>query len=189
MARRRVTSLVGQTELVAAFTLDEIDWRLPDVSGIVGGSGVLVVSIDEARLLRSWLSERGYVVHDLDFAHPFANILRQVGLMFRWEEEFGYRLEDGDGNLDAVRDGFEFSAENRGRTALFIKDADAPDVARRWLLGLLSIAAEHSKYHLAVGARFLTILPLCEESDLIGAQFDQDVVGSPWAMNLPTEAS
>ena len=54
-----------------------------------------------------------------------------------------------------------------------------------WLLGFLSIAAEHSTYHLALGSRFLTILSVSSDPPLIGAEFDARGVSPPWSLQLP----
>jgi hypothetical protein len=92
-----------------------------------------------------------------------------MGKILRWQEEFGYRLEDGTRNLDALHDGFEFTVpDDRG----LVFELYRPDVIwredARCLLGLLSIASEYSRYHLACGQRFFTLLVVPASSPLVG---------------------
>src|SRR5688572_21878414 len=111
--------------------------------------------------------------------------LRQLGELFRWEEEFGYRLDTGKGNLDALADGFDFPALTGGRTALILNGVDTLGEERARILGLLSIASDHSTYHLALGSRFITVLPLSNESPLPHATFSSQKVPHAWSLGLP----
>jgi hypothetical protein len=87
--------------------------------------------------------------------------VRYFGELFRWEEQFGYSLDSGVVNLDALRDGFDFEVPEQGGVVLELAQ---PDVMWRedpkWLLGLLSIIQEHSRFHLAFGCRFFALLYL-----------------------------
>lgn len=172
---------------MGAFAQNEIDWRYPDVSAILNHA----VSPAETRVLRDWLAARNYVLQTIDFGLGFAETQRHLGELFRWEAQFGYRLESGNGNLNALRDGFAFPAVSGRRIALVLERPDALLDDRQWLLGFLSIAAEHSTYHLALGSRFLTILSVSSDSPLIGAGFDVRGVPPPWPLQLPkmTESS
>lgn len=171
---------------MAAFIADEIDWRCPDVKALLGGcAGILPILPTDVDALTTWLGARNYVIHTVDFGLGFVETQRQLGELFRWEEEFGYRLESGTANLDALRDGFEFQTTSGNRIALLVLRPDALLDQRRWLLGFLSIAAEHSIYHLALGSRFLTILSLSKNSALVGAEFDVRGVTPPWPLVLP----
>jgi hypothetical protein len=167
---------------VAAFTEQDIDWACPDVSAILLHGGLLSVALAEVEVLTAWLTERTYVLHTCDCGRGFHETQRQLGELFRWEEQFGYRLESGKGNLDALHDGFGFPATPGGRTALLVPRIDALADHRAWVLGFLAIAAEHSTYQLALGCRFLTILPLEERSDLVGAQVSAPTVLPPWPL-------
>lgn len=104
--------------------------------------------------------------------------LNRFDSLFRWEGQFGYRLSDGTRNLNALRDGFDFEVPASGGLVL---DLWRPDVIWRedsgWLLGLLAIAADYSRYQLACGRRFFTLLVLPEDSPLIGQKFDD--IGVP----------
>ena len=101
--------------------------------------------------------------------------------MVRWEEQFGYALESGQRNLDALRDGFEFDVPSDGG---HVFELVRPDVIwqedARWLLGLLAIAQEHSLVHLALGRRFFTLLIVPNESPLIGQAIEQITVPYPY---------
>src|SRR3954463_13294877 len=46
------------------------------------------------------------------------SVLEQLGQYLKWQEQFGYRLEYDEGNLDALRDGFEFPMPASWRFAL-----------------------------------------------------------------------
>jgi hypothetical protein len=50
----------------------------------------------------------------------------------------------------------------------------------RWLLGVLSIAQEHSRRQLALGRRFFTLLVLPEHSPLAGVAIEQTEVPCPF---------
>ena len=97
--------------------------------------------------------------------------------MFRWEEQFGYQLVHGSRNLDALRDGFEVDVPAGDGVVL---ELFQPDLIwredSRWLLGLLAIASEHSRYHLACGRRFFTLLVLPDHSPMIGQKIDEIAV-------------
>ncbi len=96
-----------------------------------------------------------------------ANFLGGLNSLFAWERQFGYSLGLDRRNLDAVRDGFEFVIPDGGGHVL---ELIRPDVVwkedRRWLLGFLSVAAEHTRRHLALGRRFFTLLVLPDKSDM-----------------------
>ena len=171
---------------MAAFIEEEIDWRCPDVMALLGGcAGILSVLPVDVDALTTWLVARNYVIHTVDLGLGFVETQRQLDELFRWEEEFGYRLESGTANLDALRDGFQFQTTSGSRIALLVLRPDALLDQRRWLLGFLSIAAEHSIYHLALGSRFLTILSLSKNSALVGAEFDARGVAPPQPLRLP----
>lgn len=170
---------------MAAFTEKELDWRCPDVSAILNHAGILSVLPAETNFLRGWLAARNYVLYTIDFGLGFAETQRHLGELLRWEEQFGYRLETRNGNLNALRDGFAFPASSGSRIALVVERPDALLDDRQWLLGFLSIAAEHSTYHLALGSRFLTILSVSSNSPLIGAEFAVSNVSPPGSLQLP----
>jgi hypothetical protein len=46
----------------------------------------------------------------------------------------------------------------------------------RWLLGLLSIAQEHSRRQLALGRRFFVLLVVPEDSTLVGVMIEHTTV-------------
>jgi hypothetical protein len=165
---------------MAAFTDEQIDWRRIDVQAIVGHHGVAVVDLARRTACLEWLQRHDYRLERLDCSVGISALLERLGLIFRWEEQFGYRLGDGSRNLDALRDGFEFDVPASGG---LVFELFRPDVVwredPRWLLGLLAIASEHSRYHLACGRRFFTLLVLPEDSPMIGQEFDE--IGVPCA--------
>jgi hypothetical protein len=103
-----------------------------------------------------------------------SGILERFNSLFRWVEQFGYRLSDGSRNLNALRDGFDFDVPLSGGLVFELLQPDTLLAeGSGWLLGLLSIASEHSRYHLACGRRFFTLLVLPEGSTLVGQKFDE----------------
>jgi hypothetical protein len=52
----------------------------------------------------------------------------------------------------------------------------------RWLLGLLSIAAEHSREHLALGDRFFSLVIVPDDSPLIGVVVEEIRVPAPFGV-------
>jgi hypothetical protein len=127
----------------------------------------------------------GYDLVQLDLGRDFPEVLEQIGTLFHWSEEFGYDLEDHAGNLDAIRDGFDFHVP-AGRTGIVLELVNVESLwkaDRDWTAGLLSIACEHSRYQLALGCRFFTLLVLPSGSPVIGATVDEVVV--PFPSSIP----
>jgi hypothetical protein len=150
-----------------AFT--EIDLERIDAYGIVACRGI--APIDERRRFPclDWLRRNAYEIESVDCSQGLAHAIPELGRMLRWEARFGYTLEPGNRNLDALSDGFNFPlAEHGGKVFELVR----PDVAWRedseWLLGLLTIAMEASLRELALGRRFFTLLVVPKDSPLIG---------------------
>lgn len=166
-----------------AFTDDQIDWRRIDVQAIVGHHGIAAIDIARHAACEHWLRRHDYRLERIDCAVGMAGVLERLDALFRWEEQFGYRLIDGSGNLDALRDGFAFDVPVTGGLVFVLGQ---PDVLfredSRWFLGLLAIASEHSRYQLACGRRFFTLLVLPDDSPMIGQKFDSIAVpGAFWS--------
>lgn len=162
---------------MAAFTDEQIDWSRIDVQAIVGHHGVAVIDLARHAACLDWLRRHDYRVERIDCTIGMTGVLERFDTLFRWEEQFGYRLSDGSRNLDALRDGFDFDVPVSGGLVFELLQPDtllAKD--SRWLLGLLAIASEHSRYHLACGRRFFTLLVLPEGSSMIGQKFDEIAV-------------
>jgi len=159
-----------------------LDWNRIDVSAIVGPTGGLA-TIDERRhpACREWLRRHGYAIDSLDCRPGLAEAVPALGRMLRWQAQFGYSLGTGDRNLDALRDGFEFDVPEGGGRVLEVVRADlAWQEDPRWLVGLLSIAQEHSRRQLALGRRFFALLVIPEHSLLVGAAIEQTQVPCPF---------
>ncbi len=162
---------------MAAFTDDQIDWSRIDVQAIVGHHGLAVIDIPRRTGCQEWLRQHGYRLDQLDCTVGIDSLVERVGQMFRWEEQFGYRLSSDSRNLDALRDGFDVDVPASCGVVLELLQPDL--ILRedsRWMLGLLAIASEHSRYHLACGRRFFTLLVLPDHSPMIGQKFDDIVV-------------
>ena len=158
---------------MAAFTDAQIDWSRIDVQAIVGYHGLAVIDIARQAACLEWLRSHGYHLEQLDCTVGINAVIERLGQMFRWEEQFGYRLSSGSCNLNALRDGFEFNIPSSGGIVfeLFRPDLIGNENAS-WLFGLLAIASEHSHHHLACGRRFFTLLVLPDRSPMIGQKFD-----------------
>jgi hypothetical protein len=164
---------------VAAFV--NLDWSRIDVTAIVTFGGI--ATIEEARhqpCLR-WLHRHGYTVDTLDCRPGLATAIPQLGRQLNWEQQFGYALDSDSRNLNALRDGFHFDIpEGEGRVFEIVRADLAWQEDPGWLCGLLSIAQEHSRRHLALGARFFALLVVPERSPLLGAVFEQFMVPGPF---------
>lgn len=155
---------------MAAFT--ELDWSRFDVHAIAGNGGL--ATIDDCRRERclNWLRRNGFEVETLDCRHGLAVAITELGRLLNWEGQFGYVLGPERCNLDAVRDGFEFDVSADGGTVFELLRADvAWDDDPDWMAGLLSISVESSRWNLALGKRFFTLITLPDHSPLIGKVF------------------
>lgn len=167
---------------MAAF--QELDYKRIDVWAIVESAGIATIDAHRHSSCQSWLQRHGYSSDSLDCRDGLATTVTNLGKFLRWEEKFGYLLESDNRNLDALRDGFRYlmpSELDGGRVLELIR----PDLAwhedSHWLLGLLSIAQEHSRRELALGRRFFTLLVMLDEtSPLIGQVIDESHVSVPF---------
>ena len=158
---------------------DKLDWANIDVMAIVARYGLLTVDDKRVASHRTWLSEAGYKIVELDCGLGFAHVLDEVNRLFRWDENFGYELSVDRCSLDAVNDGFEFDF---GGTSGIVLQLNEPDVLwetePKWILGLLSIVNVYSHTQLALGNRFFTLLVMPDSSPLIGQIIDSISVPS-----------
>jgi hypothetical protein len=160
---------------MAAFS--ELDWRRIDVHAIVECSGI--ATIDERRRSKCLdrLRRNGYEIESLDCTLGLVHAIPELGRILRWQQQFGYALDSGSRNLDALRDGFEFAVSEPGGKVFELVRADvAWQEDARWLLGLLAFAQEATRRQLALGKRFFTLLVLPETSPLIGQTIDTTTV-------------
>jgi len=166
---------------MAAFTDDQMDCGRFDVFAIISNSGLVAIEESLRTECLAWLRQQGYCIEQFDCSHGMEALIPALGAYFRWEEQFGYRMQDGRRRLDALSDGFEFNVPASGGVVFELFRADI--VWRedsRWLLGLLQIAMEHSRFHLACGRRFFTLLVLPEKTPLIGEKVDELLVPHPY---------
>lgn len=166
---------------MAAFA--ELDWTRFDVWAAVAMEGVAVVEPANREACLTWLRQHEYGVTSIDFALGIGPAVVAFGQKFRWEEQFGYRLKPDSRSLDALRDGFEFNLTPGQGHVLELQNAEVANRENRhWLLGLLAIAHEHSRWQLALGARFFAMLILDRGSPLIGTGYETLSVPVPfWA--------
>src|ERR1017187_8020668 len=162
---------------MAAFTDEQIDWSRIDVQAIVRHHGLAVIDLARRSACLDWLRRHDYRLDQLDCSVGIDALIEMLGQMLRWEEQFGYPLSSGSRNLNALRDGFDIDVPASGGVVLEFLQPDL--ILRedsRWLLGLLAIASEHSRYHLACGRRFFTLIVLPDKSPMIGQKFDEIAV-------------
>lgn len=159
---------------MSAFTESQIDWARIDVLAIVGNQGVATIDEPRRSPCLQWLRERDYRIDQFDCSAGLGPLVERFGMVFRWEQQFGYRLTGDRCNLDALRDGFAVDVPASGGVVM---ELFRPDLVwcedPRWRLGLLAIASEHSRFHLACGRRFFTLLVVPEKSPLVGQTFEQ----------------
>ena len=164
---------------MASFSEEEFDYRRIDVWAIVAYGGLATVAQHRRGNYLAWLRRHGYEVTSLDCTLGIIETVKSIERLLRWKEQFGYTLESRRLNLDALRDGFEFDVPEQGGVVL---ELVRPDIAwqddPRWVIGLLSIAQEHCRFHLAFGRRFFTLLVLNEQSPLVGQVVEQSLVPS-----------
>jgi hypothetical protein len=166
-------------------SFSEIDWTRFDVHALVVNAGVAVVEPQHRQACHGWLGRNRYAIDTINFGGGIGPAVMALGSLLRWVEQFGYALEESSGNLDALRDGFLFETTGSGVTGagrvLELLHADAAyREDPRWLLGLLAIAAEHSRQQLALGQRFFTVLVLEPGSALPGVTFESLAVPHPF---------
>jgi hypothetical protein len=158
---------------MAAFTDDEycnFQWDQLDVQAIVAQSGLAVIGESLRSECSAWLQKNNYQTVPIDCTRGLSVFPQLLGDVFRWEQMFGYKLEEGRlPSLDALKDGFQFRVPAEGGLVL---ELFRPDLIWReekdFLLGMLDIACGHSLRHLACGRRFFTLLVLPNNSPMIG---------------------
>ena len=165
---------------MAAFA--ELDWTRFDVWAAVAMEGVAVVEPAHREACLDWLRQHDYAVTSIDFTLGVSPAVVALGEKFRWEEQFGYRLAPESRNLNALRDGFELDLKAGQGHVLELLNAEVAHCEDpHWLAGLLSIAHEHSRWQLSLGARFFATLILDRGSPLIGARYETLSVPVPFS--------
>lgn len=159
-----------------------LEWLRLDVDAIVSSSGLAVVRpTDRPRCTQLFAYDK-YGTFAVDCGRGKRSVLEQLGHQLNWQEQFGYELEDGEGNLNALRDGFEFALPESGR---FVLELLEPEKLWRedpsWFDGLLTIASEYSRIQLALGRRVFTIVYADESSPLLGRAVDTVSIPYPWS--------
>ena len=152
---------------------NELDWTAFDFWAVVADKGITVVPLDQREACLASLRQHGYRVESIDFREGIGPAYATMNTLFRWEENFGYELRWHDSSsLDALDDGFEFDIRPGGGTALEIRGADKAYREDSYFFQVfLSIAGKQSLQHLALGARFFTILFLDPGNPLVGVEY------------------
>jgi hypothetical protein len=177
---RRAMLRAGPVPTMAAF--DDLDWTRFDVWAAVALEGVAVVETSQRDACHTWLRQHDHALNSIDFAQGIGPAVVAMGELFRWEEQFGYRLTPEKRNLDALRDGFEVRLKpGQGHALEFLNAEVAHRENPRWLRGLLAIAHEHSRFQLALSARFFAMLVLDRRSPLIGVGYETLSVPVPFS--------
>ena len=144
-------------------------WLEPDFWAITAGRGLASIHVSEQTIALDWLAERGYTVDTIDCTGGLADVVEQINRLFRWEEQFGYKLSLERRNLDALNDGFDFAIpEGAGHVMQLVRpdviwQEDAP-----WTIGLLEMAGDYGLLEFGLGRRFFTLLVTEWESPLLG---------------------
>lgn len=191
--KRAMNSRVRRT--MAAF--DQLDWTRFDVWATVAMGGVVAVEAARRDACHTWLREYNYALTSIDFSQGIGQAVVAFGERLHWEDQFGYKLTSENRNLDALRDGFQFNMKpGQGHVLELLNAGVAHREDAHWFAGFLAIAHEHSRWQLALGARFFAMLLLDRGSPLIGFAYETLSVpvpfwtaarhGDPFAVFRPT---
>jgi len=162
---------------MASFT--EINWRDPDIWGVIVGRGIATVEADTAPRFEAWLAANGYSLVEFDFGGGIGPMVVELGRYFHWLDQFGYSLDFESRNLAALRDGFEIQLPNLVFKLSHFEQAWREDKA--WARGFLSIISEHCLRQLALGERFFAMLPVPDsESTPVGEAIEELCVSFPF---------
>lgn len=167
------------------FRPDEIDYSRLDVGALLETRGIAGVNALQRKPCERWLLQHGYDVTTVDFGRSLPEVLAELGTILDWEQQFGYRLDEGPANLDALSDGFEFPiSSERGRVLMVLQPETIAASDPQWFDGFLEISSAHSLFHLACGSRFFTLLVLARESPLPGRTYGTcKVPCAYWSLN------
>lgn len=169
---------------------DEVKSWPFDVTAVLTHSGLGVVRSADRALCSDWLSRRGYAKLTIDCSGGRREVERQLGPYMKWEQRFGYELEEGGDNLDALRDGFDFDLGDATGFALELVEPETTwQLDSRWFEGLLAVAVEHARHQLALGHRFLVVLYVADSSPLVGRTVDHVTVPMHWMGALGAPAN
>jgi hypothetical protein len=69
-----------------------LDWSRIDIWALAACSGVVAVAPKDAEAVRKWLIEEGYSTSSLDFQNGCDDAGLALGVLLKWEEQFGYRM-------------------------------------------------------------------------------------------------
>lgn len=119
------------------FAPDDIDYTRIDVSALLQSRGIAVIEELRQAPCKRWLARHDYDLAFVDFAPPFKVILAQLGAMFDWVDQFGYSFEEGEGNLDALADGFSFPISAQRGHVLIVSNPDALATAEPACSGMI----------------------------------------------------
>ena len=156
-----------------------LNWDDPDVWAIVVGRGIATVEESFLAVCDAWLERNGYGTVEFSFSKGISSAVEKLGEHFRWEQQFGYRLEANSRNLDALRDGFEFEQCDVVLKLPHYERAWFEDES--WARGFLAIVSEHSLHQLALGHRFFALLPVSAgESRIVGQTIESLCVPFPF---------
>jgi len=166
---------------MAVFTQEDFDWRRPDVTAIVSYSGLVTTPLEERAACARWLRREGYHLVTLDCSNDFSQIVTDLAVLLHWREQFGYDYGARGPSLNALNDGFCFEVPEQGGLVLELLRPDLLwEQEPQWLIGMLTIAQEHTRYHLAFGRRFFTLLVMPTDAPLIGQTLGWDRVPGPY---------
>lgn len=164
---------------MAAFK--ELIWQHIDVWAIVGFGGLATVIEQDHEKYRTWLTSNGYTVDTLDCTRPVNEIFEEYQRIFDWEKQFGYKPDFSNRNFYALRDAFTFDIPEGGGHVLELLRVDlAWQQDSEWVREVLSIAQAYSRRELALGRRFLTLLVVPEQSEMIDTLIEEIKVPYPF---------
>jgi hypothetical protein len=165
---------------MAAF--QELHWHHIDAFAIAESGGLATIEEQRHTACRAWLARYNYSLDTLDCTRSLDEIAEDLQKLLQWETHFGYVPGPGLCGLDTLRDGFlRFEMPEGGRHVLELIRVDlAWERDPKWVLGMLSIAQEYSRWQLALGRRFFALLVVAEHSAMIGTPIQEIRVPSPF---------
>lgn len=141
-----------------------------DTRAVVEAGGLATITKAQWERCVFELLEEDYEVVTLDCGGDIDTMARNFGVLWQWETLFGYTVQRM--NLDAIRDGLlESWPTKAGRLVLVLVNAERIwKESRREFLYFLDFAREKSRWELALGTRFFTLLVVEAEKGVIPAQ-------------------
>lgn len=166
-----------------------LNWQQFDIYALVTCRGLASIEAQRQQSCLKWLKKQNYDVTTIDFSTGVPPALSALGSFLKFEENFGYALNDTNKNLDAIDEAFsylEISSETSGMVIEFVNIESVWEENQQWLRALLSTIQNETIRHLALGRRFFALLVISDkESILINQVISENRIAVPFWSNNP----